>query len=467
MLSVVRSYISVTWGAARSRIALGWTFGRGRVALVALAACTVSMSMSVNASAQTLILAKDSAAPNGTLYRRFRNPFVSDFPGFGIAFVATSKSPTTKLNGLFREDDDPNVAGVVLVQKGDSIGDVKFRKFNRPAINSSGETAFKGLLTTISRGMFRQPAAASSPTLVAIRNDPVNAVPALPGTNFFDDFGFGDLTNSGIFVFFAEMTGGSIREAIFQCSGGNGSCVSGIGTGTLVPLVVQNDIVDGRQICSFSSTTTASTWGIGFRAVTKSNCSSVFEVPREGVFRKPFGGPAKLLALEGDPVDPGLAPGVFYGTFNDRVSIQNTGKTVFQSETEGNLRIDVLFFCDPGAACPTSAVPEAVIAEGDDDGAGSTFRRMETPQITDAGDIVFGTALKGARRGRAIFERTAGGSLQRIAAKNDPVPGHPDPTATFRLVGPPSVSPGGRIAFSARIKASMSPRGTALFLKEP
>lgn len=57
-----------------------------------------------------------------------------------------------------------------------------------------------------------------------------------------------------------------------------------------------------------------------------------------------------------------------------------------------------------------------------------------------------------------LYVRRTTTEIETIAKTGDPVPGVV-PAATFRfLLRPPAMSPGGKIAFKARIKRSVSPR---------
>lgn len=80
--------------------------------------------------------------------------------------------------------------------------------------------------------------------------------------------------------------------------------------------------------------------------------------------------------------------------------------------------------------------------------------RFSRPVVSDAGHIAFrGTVVVPGQRRGGIFLAKAGGSIETIAAKNDPAPDFgTEPSGTFRHFYIPDMSSGGRVAFRAVVK---------------
>ena len=102
------------------------------------------------------------------------------------------------------------------------------------------------------------------------------------------------------------------------------------------------------------------------------------------------------------------------------------------------------------------------------DDAGNAFSSFSTPSVSTAGDIAFSSRVGSPGfHGSGVYIRQIGGDIVTVALTGDPVP-PPSPTAVFKkLTDPPAMSPGGKVAFRGRIKASVSPRNRrGIFLAE-
>jgi len=92
---------------------------------------------------------------------------------------------------------------------------------------------------------------------------------------------------------------------------------------------------------------------------------------------------------------------------------------------------------------------------------------LEAPDVSDAGDIAVHArvAPPDAHKVEALYIKRAAGSFDRIALVGDIVPGS-SPVATFRGLGQPSASPGGKVAFLGRIRRGVPPQLHGVFVFE-
>jgi hypothetical protein len=208
-----------------------------------------------------------------------------------------------------------------------------------------------------------------------------------------------------------------------------------------------------------------STFGISFKANTKLDCGNAVELPLAGVFRLPFGGPITTVALQSESAEP--VPGVsgtVYDEFPDVAYINNVGSVTFLANVTGVFSLNSIYVCDVGT-CP--ATPAAIaVSNGDLDVDGNVLTRLGADQISDAGDVALRADARGPlMHASGVFVwRMATDTVERIAAKGDPVPGSPN--TIFRRVDRPWMSPGGRIAFRANIKELTGFSRRGLFLYE-
>lgn len=399
------------------------------------------------------VLKGDPAPIPGFTYRSLRGASVGDAAGPRVALVARVAA-TGGRQGVFLEDPDDGGLTLALEGNGAPSGQT-YRRFDRPSISPGGVAVWHALLTSGREGIFRQ-----GPSVVSLLGDSIPGV-----TGLLKEFFPPVIIASGHVAFRATISGGAtiggvtVDQGIFRCGGGDGNCSSG--SGTLEALVLRNDAIPdrpGRELCVFGEVA-ASSFGIAFGASTKDDCTGG-ETPRFGIFRLPFGGAVETVALEGEPAEPVPGPGgTVYGSLDDEPpGIENDGITVFQSSTAGLLTTNALYSCDP-STCPASPAVAAVKV-GDTDPVGNAFRRMSSPSVSDAGDMVFSATTTGpAGLIRALYRRLAGGMLEILADEGDLVPGA-SPPAEVRRFGPPRVSPGGRIAFRAVLRNLSPPRNT-------
>jgi hypothetical protein len=77
---------------------------------------------------------------------------------------------------------------------------------------------------------------------------------------------------------------------------------------------------------------------------------------------------------------------------------------------------------------------------------------FSSPALSDAADIAFQAKVNDGLRASGIYiRRAAGGTIDTVARTNDVAPGV-SPTAQFSLFVAPSMSPGGKVAFRARLR---------------
>jgi hypothetical protein len=413
---------------------------------------------------RTVAVKTDPAPQPLSIYKRFKRPVASDTSDSAAAFFARiSALVGGSTNGIFK--DDPDAPGSVVVLKGDPGPDsLAFSKFGNPSMNAGGDVAFDAQLSGGLTGVFR-----GDPDVVALLGDTIPAV-----TGLLDGFEEVAITDAGDVNFIgtisgaAEVGGVKLDEGIFRCTGGDGNCSTG-GTGTLEVLVLRNDDVPdraGRKFCSFE-TLESSNFGVVFIAETHTDCSSGSGDLR-GVFRLPFGGSAVTVALEGEASEPQpILGGTVYGFMSGHPDIASDGTVVFKSRIGGILIEFVLFRCIVGT-CP-AAPADALIEQGQVDPEGALFKFFGSPVISDAGDVAFPALARGNSgtvKAHYVY-RAAGGTIERIVERGDPVPDRPG--ATFRTLFVKTrrihVSAGGTLAFQAKIRSPIgsppprSPKG--------
>ena len=183
------------------------------------------------------------------------------------------------------------------------------------------------------------------------------------------------------------------------------------------------------------------------------------------MFRKPAGGPIETLALQGEAANPNPTPGGTVYVLPQPPAISNTGVVAFVSAVNGSTTTAAIYRCTPGV-CPASPA-QAVVSPGDADGDGNVLVDFAAPDVSDAGDIAFQARVipPGGHRVEALYIKRATGSLDRIVLAGDVVPGS-SPVATFRHVGQPSMSAGGKVAFFGRIRSGSPPQLRGVFVFE-
>lgn len=420
------------------------------VALVALAAGPA------DAVLKTVALQGDPSPDAAAPYKRFRAPAVSDAAGERVAFWVPTQGGR---KCIFRVDPDGGPGTTVVCEKTPSPDGRLFTKLQDPSLDAAGTPVFASRTSVGNDGVYR----GVPPAVVALTNDPVGPV-------FLDDPSYATVTDAGDVVFLARLTGGVPDDAaLFRCAGGDGNCSPATappGTGTLTTLARVGDPVPdrpGREICAFLAAD-ASNFGAAFTATTRLDCGDGGEPPLVGLFRRPFAGAVETIALAGEP--SGVGP-TTWANVRGTPSIANGGRVGFQADLTGTPSSG-LFVCDAGT-CP-ALPPQNALEVGQIDGAGNAFRFFSAPSVSDAGDLAFNARIGGGPAGASngvYVWRAATDTVDAVALKGDAVPGIPG--AVFRqfLLGPPAMSPGGRIVFKARIKRPTPPRNRlGIFIDE-
>lgn len=415
------------------------------------------------AQIQTVLLKGATAPEPLSTYRSFRQPQASDAPLARVALVGKLRTATGGANGLFTED--PVAPGATIVLRDDmALSGHLYRRFSRPAVNILGDAVFHAELSGGEPGIY-----GIGPTNVARTGD----LAPFPLNGSLSKLSRPELTAAGEVVFHTTVTGGSlimgviVDEMILRCSGGDRDCSTGTGILEIVAAVA-DPVSDrpGRFLCSISDRFGASTYGIVFHGVTKLDCTDTLEIPLEGMFRVAFGGLIETVALQGEQSHPFLGVGgTVYGSFSEAPVIENDGIVAFLGTTSGVAATQIIFRCDP-ALCP--AIPaQAWVQTGDSDPFLFTVSKFSGVGISDAADVVFeATVNELGSKARAIYvKREVSAILERIVARDDPVPGVV-PASIFGELREPSVSPGGRIAWRARIKRVIGGGTDGIFLFE-
>lgn len=386
-------------------------------------------------------------------YKRFGRVSASDASGQAVVFVGTARRfGTKKQQGVFAEDlfTAANPGSVVILRDEPAPSGKFFRRLSPPYANSSGLITWQARLTGGQQGVFM-----TGPVNVALAGDTYPG-----GVGALETFWRPIPTDANEIVFHAGVQDGPIvgglpvKQAILRCSGGDLNCSDG--TGVLSVVAQTGDSAGGRSICNIGPETfSASTYGVAFRAFTQVDCSDALEAPVDTVYRKAFGGSLQLLALQGAASNPTPIPGgTTYQRFKGGPAIQNAGSVAFLGATTGATSDEIVYRCLIGS-CPAS-LPQALLRNGDADIFGNTVSRFESVGIGNANDVSFWAKARHpsiGSRGAGIFVRFNGsGDLTPIALKDESVPNSNSPSTFRRIHRRTSMSPGGRVAFQAKIR---------------
>ena len=248
--------------------------------------------------------------------------------------------------------------------------------------------------------------------------------------------------------------------AIFSCGGGDGKCsqTAPAGTATLTTLVRVGDSLPAPfgtyEFCALTAVR-ASIFGIAFTAVAQQDCTDGLETPRVGVFRRSTVGVLAAVALQGELTSIGATT---YAGFRGTPAIANVGDVAFQADIVGTPSA-ALFRCNV-AACP-AAPATAAVERGEVDINNNAIRFFSQASVSNAGDLVFNARIsngpEGISNGVYVW-RAATDTVEPVVLKNDSVPGSPGAFFVNLLLGPPTISSGGKIAFKAKIKRPAAPR---------
>jgi hypothetical protein len=421
------------------------------VLVALLVACTVA----VEAQISTAVRAGDPLLGSGSELRKFRAAAVSDAAGKRLVFRMTVRDSSGSIKGIARADASGN--GEMIAQKnGSSPAGVLYRNFLQPGINKVGDLAWFAFLSNGDTGIFRTLLGDPLINVVVVKEGSLAPIDAYQ----FADFDAPEINDDGAVVFWGraeDTVSPNLAEGIFVCYGGDGGCVTGSGTVSL--LARDGDVVDGRELCEFERSVHVSVYGVTFLATTRPNCDIASD-NREGVFSVDFADVVGIsqIALAGDLTSIGNDD--TYKRFRDIPSVEDDGIVVFRADTSTS---EAVFRCDPAAGCPGATLPEVIVVKGQVHSA-SELRRFGRPQVSDDGDVVFQARPRGGTAtGRTLYVRRSGGAIERIVTGDqalDDVAG-----ATFGRVGVHHVTPGGTVSFRSTVKGQIWKAG--LFLWQP
>jgi len=434
------------------------------------------------ASLKAVTAQEADSAVTGYRYRRLKVPEIGDQGDRVVFFGITKANPgfSGKPQGAFAHDPDGGGHTVGLKFDVTAESDL-IRKVVDWDIDSEGNAVYIAK-TSGGRGIYRE-----GPSTVVLSSMPAAGlasgvlkefefVQSVFGSDTLGDpFGsegldlFGsDTTGNEAVVFLAKVPGGPVvdgvelDQGVYACAGGDLNCFAG--TGTLSLLVTNNTPVSnvpGRELCGIRKLA-ASAYGVVVKGESKDDCTDNAEIGLLGLFRKAYNGPLEMLAILGGPAQPDPAPGgTTYSDLGKRFDMNDSGQVVFLARTAGVSSKRSLYLCD--TACPATpaeqAVPMNMLAPNGD--PISDLRAIST-RISNAGEIAFWARTKGLNgRSTFILLRQTNGTLVTVAEEGGVAPklDPADPIALFRRFDREiSISPGGRVAFKAKIKRAYGPK---------
>ena len=159
-----------------------------------------------------------------------------------------------------------------------------------------------------------------------------------------------------------------------------------------------------------------------------------------------------------------IAPNTNGGTLNpvafiNPTTVNASGRVAFNSQVNGSDRNQGVFVADSGATISAIAIGCGGLGGSGDTTSmcgdaspigghfgGFFFGTVFTPDINDAGDVLFFCDVNGGTSRRALFlYRGASGEIVKVAAVGDPSP----IGGTFGAVGPGSLNNNGKVVFLA------------------
>ena len=330
-----------------------------------------------------------------------------------------------------------------------------------PAINASGDVAFKTLLTGTGpdvRAIFGPTSGAGSP-LGLLAQEGVPAPGVEDGAELSLFFNHLSLNASGDVAFLAFLGSENI-PAIFGPTSGAGSPL-----GPIVQARNQAPGMDGRVFSFFGFPAFNASGDIAFEAGFFSSRSAVFG-PTAGA-----GSPLGPIAQQ-DEVAPGVDDGAVFGPLTGEIfdlSLNASGDVAFGAilrtepgfPFEGESAGSAIFGPTAGAGSPLGLIVRSGDpAPGVSDGA--VFGRQNPSVLNDSGDVVISALLctgtgneVNNNNDTAIFGPTAGAGspLGLIVRENTPAPGVDDGATFDNLISnSPSLNASGDIAFVARLR---------------
>ena len=159
-----------------------------------------------------------------------------------------------------------------------------------------------------------------------------------------------------------------------------------------------------------------------------------------------------------------VAPNTNGGTLNpvafaNPTTVNASGRVAFNSQVDGSDRNQGVFVADSGGTISAIAIGCGGLGGGGDTTSmcgdaspigghfgGFFFGTVFTPDINDAGDVLFFCDVNGGDSRRALFlYQAASGQIVKVAAVGDPSP----IGGTFGAVGPGSLNNNGKVVFLA------------------
>lgn len=177
--------------------------------------------------------------------------------------------------------------------------------------------------------------------------------------------------------------------------------------------------------------------------------------------RSPLG---TICGVESRAAHGQIAPNTNGGTLNpvafiNPTTVNSSGRVAFNSQVNGSDRNQGVFVADSGATISAIAIGCGGLGGSGDTTSmcgdaspigghfgGFFFGTVFTPDINDAGDVLFFCDVNGGTSRRALFlYRGASGEIVKVAAVGDPSP----IGGTFGAVGPGSLNNTGKVVFLA------------------
>jgi hypothetical protein len=282
-----------------------------------------------------------------------------------------------------------------------------------PVFNANGQVAFNATTTVNGPGIFARTLGFPA-TTVALVGTPTpatgnyNSLNAHPVVNASGQVAFFTRTSFDDFAIFAGTPGTTLTTVAIQGTaapaGGNYSQVS-------------NPAINAAGKVLFGSSLTGGSAG-------------------SGIF---FGTPGTTLTTVALNNSTTPAGGVF-GPFSGPHAVNSAGQVAFVSSRNGDFN-SALFAGTPGSTLTTVAVM------GNAAPAGGNYSAMFSPALNAAGNVAFLANLSGGSSNRGIFVGTPGQPLQTIALHGAAAPNGGG--ATYSGLSNPSLNASGQVAFTS------------------
>lgn len=373
-----------------------------------------------------------------------------------VVFVAGTDADDNTGSAVFRYTRDAGLE--VVARKGDTAGTGTFVGFGSPAVNTSGQIAFRGL-STDSDGIFVY----TGGTVVRRvgRNQEVSAAQSVgdPYVGTLIDFGNAlTLNDSGDIAFTAGPLTDATAPAPGPCASANpefGVCVYHGGTTSLVAFPGQalgagrvTSVRLGANGGSLLPPPAVANDGTVSFSVEISD--GAIEVLRK--VKKPYGlnntDSPVVFGGQGSTPDP---TGGRYRAVASATVVDASGALTFFARLAGGTTSEAVVYL------PTAGSPSVITQGEPSPNSGSGYfsgPAFSGPAVTDAGDVIFKAFVARGRTSVGIFkthfEQTGGQFVRtttRLVGANDLIP---DGSATIvDIVGDPDVAGDGTVSFAA------------------